>query len=186
MKKLLALLLAVVMIFCLMTACGKDEDDDDDDKGSTKSGVVGTWKATVSAADMGEDMEDLEGMEEYIDLDDVSMVVYLTFDKDGTYELTADRDSLEKMMKSLMQGMFDAMAKEFGMSTSDLLSSQGVSSIDELITDDDLDDLMDEMHETGEYTYEDGVLTIDGEEAELKGNTLTLEQDGVTIKFKRK
>ena len=44
------------------------------------------------------------------------------------------------------------------------------------------------MNESGEYTFEDGVLTLDGDEVdfELKGNTLTLEVEGMDVKFTRK
>ncbi len=183
MKKLIALLLCLVMVLGLMAGCDKE---DGESGGKKDTGIVGEWKATVKASDM-EDAMELEGLDAYVDLDDVSMTVYATFDKDGTYEFSADKKSVEKMMITLMEGMIKGMAEEYGMSEKEMLELMEVDSVKDLITDENLDDLLDEMNEGGEYTYEDGVLTIDGEEVEfeLKGDTLTIEEDGVEMKFKR-
>lgn len=50
MKKLLALLLALVMIFAL-AACGGNSNDDDDDKPSKKKGLEDKWSWVMSMED---------------------------------------------------------------------------------------------------------------------------------------
>ena len=77
------------------------------------------------------------------------------------------------------------------MSYKEMLELMGVSSIRELLESEGMMDAFDElkdMNESGEYTYEDDVLTMDGDEVdfELKGNTLTLEVEGMEVKFTRK
>lgn len=189
MKKLISLLLCLVMILGLMTACGGDKNNG----GSAKTGIVGTWKANVKLAEYG-DMGDMSGMEEYIDVDKLAITVTMKFTADGKYKLTVDESSIDKLVDVMCDGLEDYMkdmAKEMGMSYKDLLNAMGVKSIRELLEGegmmDEFEDLKD-MNESGEYTFEDGVLTLDGDEVdfELKGNTLTLEVEGMDVKFTRK
>lgn len=201
MKKLISLLLCLVMILSVMTACGGKDDggsnnggsNDDGSKAPAKTGIVDTWTATLKLSEYG-DMGDLGEMEEYIDVDKLSITVTLKFDKNGEYELAVDDKSIDKLVDVMCDGMEDYlkdMAKEFGMSYNEMLEMMGASSIREFLEDqglmDDFEDLKD-MNESGEYTWEDGVLTIDGDEvdAELKGNTLTLEIEGMEVDFTRK
>lgn len=192
MKKLISLLLCLVMILGVMTACGSS-DKSSAEGGSGKTGIVGTWKANMKLAEYG-DMGDMSGMEEYIDVDKLAITVTMKFTADGKYKLTVDESSIDKLVDVMCDGLEDYMkdmAKEMGMSYKDLLSAIGVKSIRELLEGegmmDEFEDLKD-MNESGEYTFEDGVLTLDGDEVdfELKGNTLTLEVEGMDVKFTRK
>ena len=191
MKKLISLLLCLVMILGVMTACGSS--DKSGAEGGSKTGIVGTWKANMKLAEYG-DMGDMSGMEEYIDVDKLAITVTMKFTADGEYKLTVDDSSIDKLVDVMCDGMEDYMkdmAKAYGMSYKDLLSAMGVKSIRELLEEegmmDEFEDLKD-MNESGEYTFEDGVLTLDGDEVdfELKGNTLTLEVEGMDVKFTRK
>ena len=187
MKKLISLLLCLVMILSVMTACGGD------DKSSSDTGIVGTWEANVKLSDY-EDMGDLGEMEEYLDLDKMVIGFTLKLTADGEYELTVNSKSIDKLVDVMCDGMEDymkAVAKDAGMSYSDMLNALGCSSIKDFL---DQAGMLDEFEqikeqtEDGEYTWEDGVLTMDGDEvdASLKGNTLTIEREGIEFVFKRK
>lgn len=182
MKKLIAMLLCVLMVMGLMTACG-----------SSEKGIVGSWQATVKLSDM-EDMGDMEGMEEYFDIDKMTLTVNLKFAKDGTYTVAIDSKSVDKLADQMTKGMeklIADMAKEMGMTTKDILELSGASSVKEFVKT----SMMEEFEEltegkTGEYTWDEatGVLTMDGDEtdATLKGSTLTVDLDGMKLTFKRK
>lgn len=186
MKKLIAMLLCVLMVMGLMTACGGDS--------SSEKGIVGSWQATVKLSDM-EDMGDMEGMEEYFDIDKMTLTVNLKFAKDGTYTVAIDSKSVDKLADQMTKGMekFIAdMAKEMGMTTKDILELSGASSVKEFVETSGMLDDFEELKEakTGEYTWDEatGVLTMDGDETEatLKGSTLTMDLDGMKLTFKRK
>lgn len=188
MKKLISLALCLVMILSVMTACGGSGSGS-----SGGTGIVGSWKATLKLSEYS-DMGDMGGMEEYFDMNKMVITVTMKFTKDGEYSLTVDDSSIDKLVDVMCDGMEDYMkdmAKKMGMSYKDLMDLLGVSSIREFLEEegmmDEFEDLKD-MNESGEYTWEDGVLTLDGDEVEYKlsGNTLTLEVDGMDVKFTRK
>ena len=60
MKKLISLLLCLVMILGVMTACGSS-DKSSAEGGSGQTGIVGTWKANLKLAEYS-DMGDMSGM----------------------------------------------------------------------------------------------------------------------------
>lgn len=183
MKKLISLLLCCLMVMGLMTACG--------DSKSSGSGIVGDWKATVSLTEFG-DMGDLGEMADYIDEDKLVMSINLTFTKDGKYTVAADAKSIDKLIDAVcdgMEGYLKDMAKSLGMDYKDLLGGMSIREfMEEMGALEDFEEMKEEMVTTGEYTYENGVLTMDGEanDAELKGNTLTVEIEGETLTFKKK
>lgn len=183
MKKLIAMLLCVLMVMGLMTACG-----------SSEKGIVGSWQATVKLSDMEDVVGDMEGMEEYFDIDKMTLTVNLKFAKDGTYTVAIDSKSVDKLADQMTKGMekfIAELAKQVGMTTKDILELYGASSVKEFVKT----AMMEEFEEltegkTGEYTWDEatGVLTMDGDEtdATLKGSTLTMDLDGVKLTFKRK
>ncbi len=187
MKKLISLLLCLVMILSVMTACGGD------DKSSSGTGIVGTWEANVKLSDY-EDMGDLGEMEEYLDLDKMVIGFTLKLTADGEYKLTVNSKSIDKLVDVMCDGMEDYMkaaAKEYGMSYKDMLKALGCSSIKDFLDQAGLLDQFEQIKgqtESGEYTWEDGVLTMDGDEVDaiLRGNTLTIEREGIKFVFKRK
>ncbi len=176
MKKLIAMLLCLVMVLGL-AACGSS---------GGKTGIVGNWKATVNFADII-GAEDLAGMEEYINVDKINLTITLKFTDDGKYTLALDQKSVDNMIDVIadgMEDMFKDMAELYGISYEDLMAESGISDLREALAEEmDLGDI----EESGKYTWEDGVLTMDGEETdvELNGNTLTVDIDGVEVTFKR-
>ena len=78
-----------------------------------------------------------------------------------------------------------ALMKAFGMTMSITFNADGTGSMDSSYGD-------ETNSEPFEYTYEDGVLKIDGEEAgegvsiKVEGNKLILESDGMQMIFKKK
>lgn len=190
MKKLISLLLCLVMILGVMTACG---DSNDDGASGGKGGIVGTWKANLSLEEYGE-LGDLGEMEEYIDVDKLVIGVNLKFNTNGTYKLTVDEKSIDKLVDVMCDGMDDYVkdvASAYGMTYKEMLSALGASNIREFLEDAGMMEAFDElkeMNESGEYTFEDGILTLDGDDVdfELEGNTLYLEIEGMEVKFTRK
>lgn len=183
MKKLISLLLCCLMVMGLMTACGSSK--------SSGTGIVGDWKATVSLSEFG-DMGDMGEMADYIDADKLVMSINLTFTKDGKYTVAVDAKSIDKLIDVLCDGMEDYlkdMSKSLGMDYKEMMGGMSVREfMEEMGALEEFEAMKEEMSNTGEYTYENGVLTMDGEEAEaeLKGNTLTVEIEGKPLTFKRK
>jgi hypothetical protein len=170
MKKLLALLLALVMIFAL-AACGGNSNDDDDDKPSKKKGLEDKWSWVMSMDGEMMGLEDFDG--------EFSMTVLFDFD-DGKYTITLDEKALDKSVKAFEQDMVDYMV-EAGLDE---------ASAREMVEEMDLagtmaESMEDEMTESGTYTAEDGKLTMtneDGDEEvysyEIKGDKMTLIPEG--------
>ncbi len=177
MKKFLALLLALVMVFAL-AACGGNGDDSG--KGDKKEGIVGAWTFTYEMD--GEDM----GLEDYKGT--VDLVCNVEFDKDGTCVCTMDMDAMEDVFDDLRKDMVDYMVEmlydelgkddaeeyceeEFGMSCKEYCEENIDQIVDEMMAE------FEDLEEEGAYTYEDGVLELDGEELECKinGDKMTIE-----------
>lgn len=107
LKKMLALLLALVIVFAL-AACGEGSGNKDDDKGSSdsvKSPIVGQWECKLyqDGADMG--MDEFKGVMTY-EMD-------YEFKADGTYTVKPNKDvilkSAAQFEEALVQYMVDLM-----------------------------------------------------------------------------
>lgn len=157
MKKILALLLALVMVFAL-AACGGDSGTSDEkEEGKSNSadtktdGVKGDWTGAATI-DMGDGVT-------------FKMHCTLSFD-DDSYEITIDED---KTLASY-EDVLDSMEMEEAEKEAALQLMSGNLN----------------QSESGEYEYKDGVLTMDGEEAgRLEDGKLILDMDGEEIEFKR-
>ncbi len=189
MKKLLSLLLALMMVFAL-AACGESDGgkDDDDEEEEGPVSIIGTWEGTMEFT--GEDMglEDLD-IEYEVDFE-------ITFDEDGTCCAVIDEKDMEEfsieltiqMLYETLGGEDEAeayMEEEYGMSCKEYAEDEIEGSFSE-----------DDLEEECDYTYEDGVLELDGEELEctIKGSKMTLEgdseflgieDDSITLKKKK-
>jgi len=132
MKKLLALLLALVMVFAL-AACGNDasnyddDDDDDDDEKTSQTDdkkddeeeektdadlIVGKWAVATNIGElMNAGIAQSLGDESLSS--DVEMLLMMTmeFGEDGefTFALEADQDSIDDYMADMKQNMLDYM-----------------------------------------------------------------------------
>ncbi len=193
-KRIAALLLALVMVFALCACSGSGKDKDKGEKVEKKTDaelIVGTWEAEMSMADYyGDDMGELEGLEDYFDFDKIKITMTFEFEKDGTYTLSADgdeeeikailRDGFEMLLNDMLEGtgytLEDAAAEE-GMTVDEYLDAM----MEESFGSGDLIDVDDEL---GEYKVKNGKLYLveDGDELDegdyfeykLKGDKLTL------------
>ena len=193
-KRIAALLLALVMVFALCACSGSGKDKDKDEKVEKKTDaelIVGTWEAEMSMADYyGDDMGELEGLEDYFDFDKIKITMTFEFEEDGTYTLSVDgdeaeikailRDGFEKLLNDMLEGtgytLEDAAAEE-GMTADEYLDAL----MEESFGSGDLIDVDDEL---GEYKVKNGKLYLveDGDELDegdyfeykLKGDKLTL------------
>ena len=205
-KKLIALLLAVVMIFSLC-ACG----------GPDLSPLYGTWTLVEyvdeeTATGMLQSLDFYDSEIALADLSGVGVVKYATFNEDGTYSLSYDYDSTYAMMlmyfDNLMNTLYEqraSLTQDYGepimdMSKEDFLLAYaelfGLASYDELLVlyaDNCLNyDVLAEGSETGTFkpgSAKDEILcSVDGIGAEeilrfeVSGTTLTLiYSDGTEV-----
>ena len=202
-KRIAALLLALVMAFalcaCSDSGSGKDKDEKVEKKTDAEL-IVGTWETEMSMTDYyGDDMGELEGMEAYFDFDKIKITMTFEFEEDGTYTMSVDgdeaeikailRDGFEKLLNDMLEGtgytLEDAAAEE-GMTADEYLDAL----MEESFGSGDLIDVDDEL---GEYKVKNGKLYLfdEGDELDegtyyeykLKGDKLTLVaeyEDGET------
>lgn len=123
MKKILAMLLAVAMLFAF-AACGSssDDDDDDDKKSNNKKtaaakeisddDILGKWETSFMLTDFvdAEELANDEGVEEeYIDMyaalyDGIKLDFVMEFDEDGNFSLYVD--DVDETMKNIVKTLF--------------------------------------------------------------------------------
>ena len=150
MKKILALTLSVLMIFALLAGCGGKAG-----KLSDEEMIVGRWEWTMDAGklftaafeQMGVDVGSNKKAE---------LKVYFDFAADGTYSVSVDQASAEKMVadvtdiaKDLVKALYPAEALEQaaaqeGVDVETLLDQMAAEAAQEM----DLDEL-----ESEEGTY---------------------------------
>lgn len=122
LKRIAALLLALVMVFALC-ACsadgGKDKDSNkkEEVKKTDAELIVGTWESSVNIGDeldkvLESDMDMAEFMS-YFDFGGIDITMQIVFDKDGSYSVAyVDDGSSKKIEKAFRDGfveMFDAL-----------------------------------------------------------------------------
>ncbi len=177
MKKLLALVLALIMSLSFV-ACGESKDDSKkgDKKGSStakKSAeelIVGEWETTFEFAKiMSEDDAD-ETLLEIIEDEGLSLEVVFEFSDNGKFELVADDKSVEKFKKDFTDVMeeylvatLEAMIGQQGaeMSLDDLLEAQGVTLdelLEEAMVEIDFDEMLEDLEQKGKYEVKDDKL----------------------------
>ena len=202
MKKLLALILALVLAMSVMvvfTGCEKDVAEDEDtsvsDKADAKDDeeeeeeevtIVGEWEAEVSllkAAEAG-GAEMPEEMLEYFDFESVNMVMKAEFSEDGEFEMELDTDGLIddviKVMKKGMEKYLEAMIEENGMdmTVDEVIEAQGYDSLDEYIDEVapeafPVDDIKDQTTFEGYYEIDDDEIALTEEEGEASKSDFT-------------
>lgn len=196
-KKILALLLALCMVFALC-ACGGDDADDgkdgdkgdkvntsdkgsgkdkdkDDDKDNDKELsaeelIVGDWEADISMLTMLELMgfDDLDELAEYFDFDTDCYVMGYSFDKNGNYKLSMTGDT-NKIEKVFRDGIIALLSSELDTSIADAAAEEGMTE-DELI-----DALVEELFgdvDNWAYFFNnlEGTYEIDGNKLILDGD----------------
>ena len=194
MKRALALVLGIIMIFSIVSLCGCKKEEEE-------ATIVGKWEATINLADCLNDAMGAEGMEEYFDFSSFKVKFIMEFDDDGNYEMTADEASVKKALvdvkKDMVKGMEKLLADTLKEQNIDmtveeylaLLDTDMETLVDEAFTDDAVDEAIGDYVTKGKYVAEDGkqftttdedeeVDTEDGdyEKYELDGDKLILKE----------
>ena len=195
-KRIAALLLALVMVFalcaCSDSGSGKDKDDKVEkvEKKTDAELIVGTWETEMSMTDYyGDDMGELEGMEAYFDFDKIKITMTFEFEEDGTYTMSVDgdeaeikailRDGFEKLLNDMLEGtgytLEDAAAEE-GMTADEYLDAL----MEESFGSGDLIDVDDEL---GEYKVKNGKLYLFDEGSPLLQSTKTVRPPRLPTRY---
>ncbi len=204
MKKLLALLLVLAMVFSMMTmltACGEDDyddedtsdeddegddknDDEDDDKNDEDEdeevSLVGTWTGTADLSDMINLMLAAQDMD-FVSLSSFKVGVTFVFEDNGKYtvEFDADdfRDALADAIPDMAAALVDYLEGE-GVSEEDFEEEYGVT-VAEFLEEYYAENLdADSMGGSGNYYLDGNKLYLDGSSSyltiELSGNRFEL------------
>ena len=192
MKKRIALLLSFVLVLSLaLCACGG---------GEKKETLVGTWNASIDIAEVynaeiaasGD-----EAMAEYLSVDSFAIPLVMTFNEDGTYSMTVDKEGMDASMNGLIEDMKVGLEKYFNdyfssmgleIDVNEALAASGMSLdslVEEMKGEIMTEDMYADMESAGQYKAEDGklYLTEDVEVEPVGGvyNTYTIEGDTLTI-----
>ena len=157
MKKILALTLSVLMIFALLAGCGGKAD-----KLSDEEMIVGRWKWTVDVSKLFTMGMSIDGGKK------AELIMYFDFETDGTYSISVDEASAEKMVadmtdiaKDLLKSIYpvetlEQMAAQEGVSVGTLLDELAAEAVASM-------DLSELDSEPEVYRFEDGKLYMDEE-----------------------
>ncbi len=190
MKKIFSAFLCCMLICgVLFTAVGCS---------SEQSKFVGTWEATVDLSDALTDELAGEELADYMNIEDFAIVLRFTFEKDGTYEMAVDEDSVEdafdalkdQLSAGLVSYMEDIIeANGLDMTVDEAFEAAGIDMdalLEEAFTSDMLDDMVDEFVTEGEYEVKDGKLYTYDEGEELdEDEYITYEFDGDELLLKK-
>lgn len=202
LKRIAALLLALVMVFALC-ACsadgGKDKDSNkkEEVKKTDAELIVGTWESSVNIGDelakvLESDMDMAEFMS-YFDFGGIDITMQIVFGKDGSYSVAyVDDGSSKKIEKAFRDGfveMFDALLEGTGYTFADVAAQENMTEDEYLdamveIAMQSITPLYDEIS-AGTYEIGDGKLYMieDGDDKDddtyttykLSKNKLTLK-----------
>ncbi len=182
-KRIAALLLALVMVFALC-ACSVKTTDKDSDKDEVKKEVkktdaeliVGTWE---SAVNIGDELEaalesdpDLAELMSYFDFSGIDITLQIVFDKDGSYSVAyVDNGSSEEIKQAYKEGfvaMFDDLLADSGYTLADVAEQEGMTE------DDYLDAMVEIAMESVNSIYEE----LSAGTYEIENGKLYMIQDG--------
>lgn len=194
MKKFLCVMLTLVLLASVLTGCSNEA-----------AKLVGTWEGEIDMTDLVNEELGAEFTDMFT-LDDMVFTMSITFNKDGTYQMTLDRESVEAafdgMIEDMKAGLIDMLEAEIAamgieMSVEEMLEASGMdldTMLEEALAAVDMDSLIDEMVDeassTGNYKAKNGKLFLsDGVEYQpdpeiyemytLSGSTLTLTDPGI-------
>lgn len=195
MKKILALLLALLMVFALC-ACGnndgnsdKDNDDKDivqnddkkeDEDEDEEETIVGKWTGEIDLAVILSEVPEFEDldkeMRELVMPDDIGIKITFKFEEDGTASVSADA-------KSALEDYVDQVTDNFVDYVEEMLEAEGVSKKDfedayGMSLEDYASQMMDEGFEEALEEAEDKMAFDSEGEYKLDGNKLYFSEDG--------
>lgn len=178
MKKLLALLLSLLMVFSmatLLSSCGDSDDDDTESsavaeeesgkkekKKSTKKSsksdeelIIGEWEMRIDYAKfINESLEDEDAPFD-ASVENAEVKMNWTFDEDGTCKLEMDQKSFEEFFNSYMDKIVDQLTDD-----PDQKEAFKKEMKDGLEADDSFET------QEGKYSFKDGKLYIESDEDE--------------------
>ncbi len=191
MKKWIALLLCLVLAVSTLSGC--ELVDEVLGKLTGGDSIVGTWEAEVDFAEYLTDTmaSELGEMASYFDFQDLTLKLVLTFEEDGTYTLSGDKASAEKLFSDLLEQLKPGMVKYLEeqlkasgmeMTVDELLAMSGTTMdalMEQSFSEEMIDEMLEDMESDGEYEIDGDLLYLDGDECEfkLKGDALTIDSD---------
>lgn len=151
MKKLVALFLILVVILSL-TACGKKDKN---------SGIVGTWDCEIDMTDYFRESLELDAD---MEMEDIILVLSITFKSNGSLVAKLDQDSYEEMLDIVTEVSWELVKEE--------AEEEGVTkdTYAELIKESLDYDTFSEQFLQGDsyYIYQNDRICIGGDLEELK------------------
>ena len=186
MKKLLALLLVLAMIFSVMTvftACDndsnynqEDHDDDDDDDDEKEGSIVGEWKSVVNMACVFNAMFEsslTKDLAKHLKLETFNAGYTIKFAEDGKYQMIIDQNDFKSSMneaakvwiKGYKEIIQDTIAKNnLNMSVEQYAQQAFGCSVEDYINN-NLVNSMDtaSFESSGEYKIDGNKLYMDSE-----------------------
>ncbi len=181
----LSLIVALVLILSL-TGCGEQKK------------FIGTWETTIDMSDfLNKSFDEDPEMADYLEVDDFSLVIKMTFNDDGTCRMFADEDQAEKAFEDVKKDLKKGFTEYFKdyiaasgllLSVDEVLEDTGVdmdSLVEEAFGDDVFSEIMDGFASEGTFEVKNGKLfrsasldtAIDEdvyETYEISDNSLTL------------
>ena len=177
LKKVLALLLALVMVFALV-ACGKDSKSDDSKKEEEKplsEQIVGTWTSTIKVSGVKLQLPTYDGT--------LELKVEYIFKADGNCSAKGDEAAYQANVEANRAALGEAIIQMLvnQMGSRDAAAAQVEAEMGKTLEEygnwfvDELKSQMPDMSEEGTWKLEGNKLTM-GETAydiSIKDNTMT-------------
>ena len=185
-KRVFSVLVAVMLMLAMLTACGSKTD----------KAMLGKWVSEVDFAEyFNEGLASEPEVAEYLAVDSFVLEIELYLNEDGTYKMTADttgnKANFDEVRAELAVGMeayMTALAAEYDMSLEDVLTASETTieeMVEEAFTDDMYYEIIAEMEGEGKFQAVDGKLFMsDGLNYEIDKNvyeTYTLNGNVLTI-----
>lgn len=175
MKRSISVALSVALVLLMIfsfAGCGE------------KDKFVGTWRTEMNMAEaLNEEFGKDPEMGEYMKITDFTIVMNYTFNSDGTYKITTDRDSVAKAAENIkndftkgIRAYFeDQIAKDkLGISVDELLAYNNTTLeklVEEGMGEMDFDKMANDIDNEGNYKVKDGKLFLsDGLEHSVDEN----------------
>lgn len=180
LRKITSMFVAVMLVVICFAGCQKSDAET----------FVGSWTATKDMTDSF--VESMGDMGDYKVDKNLKLKVDFKFsyEKEGKYELTVDKDKFKTDVLSFVKSMFNdyipQMAKDNGMEVDDLLKLLGVKSIDELVDTqvpvDELSSSIEKFEVSGDYLVEDGKLYMSSDSKTIEDAKKDSEYTAYEIK----
>ncbi len=175
MKKIIAIFLTVIIVFCL-SACGKTD------------GIVGKWEGTC---DMTKLMSNMMNELNNVDIDTVHIVeLDLELNGDGTYSMKIDADSTKDSMYNYFEDLYEAYKDIAEEKNVEPLSYREYMYIVDASLNASLGAMEEELNISGEYEVDGNKIIFDEDEdfyLTMEDDTLVFEvEDAASFVFHKK